>query len=387
MDANARELPRHEILGSHIAYREEGSPGGPVAVFLHGNPTSSFIWRNIIGRVAVVAHCVAPDLIGFGQSGKPAIAYRFADHVRYLEAFFDASGITSAYLVAQDWGTALAFELAARRPSLVRGLAFMEFIRPIAGWGDFHQVSAAREMFRKFRTPGIGEKLIMEDNVFIERILPGSIKRRLADEEMAAYRAPFPTAESRLPVWRLPNDLPIAGEPADMWATMENAHAALRASDYPKILFAGDPGALVSPAFAETFARQIKNCRVVQLGAGAHYLQEDHPEAIAKGVCELITENDGARAVTSGAAGSRVTITYCAPCGYEKRARDAAARLARELSIDPAIVAGKGGVFRVSLGDRVLLSRAKGYFPSSGEIVEAVRSAVAPHSGPPQALR
>ncbi len=386
MQSNAK-LPRRKILGSHIAYREEGLPGGPVAVFLHGNPTSSYIWRNIIGHVAAVAHCIAPDLIGFGQSGKPDIAYRFTDHVRYLEAFIDASGITSAYLVAQDWGTALAFELAARRPDFVRGLAFMEFIRPMASWDDFHQVPTAREMFRKFRTSGVGEKLILEENVFVERILPGSIKRQLTDEEMTAYRAPFPTPESRVPVWRLPNELPIAGEPSDTWASIENAHAALRASDYPKILFAGDPGALVSPAFAGTFARQLKNCRVIQLGAGAHYLQEDHPEAIAKGVCELITENEGARAGTLDAAGARVTITYCVPCGYEKRARDAATRLGRELSIDPVLVAGKGGVFRVSVGDRVLVSRAKGYFPNSGEIVEAVRSAVAPRSGPLQAPR
>jgi haloalkane dehalogenase len=386
MQSNSK-LPRRKVLGSHIAYREAGSPGGPVAVFLHGNPTSSYIWRNIIGRVAAVAHCIAPDLIGFGQSGKPDIAYRFTDHVRYLEAFIDASGITSAYLVAQDWGTALAFELAARRPDFVRGLAFMEFIRPMAGWDDFHQVPAAREMFRKFRTSGVGEKLILEENVFVERVLPGSIKRQLTDEEMMAYRAPFPTPKSRLPVWRLPNELPIAGEPSDTSALIENAHAVLRASDYPKVLFAGDPGALVSPAFARTFARKLKNCRVVQLGAGAHYLQEDHPEAIANGVCELIAENDGARAGTPNAPGARVTITYCAPCGYEKRARDAAARLARELSINPVLVAGKGGVFRVSVGDQVLVSRGKGYFPDSGEIVEAVRSALAPSSGPPQASR
>src|SRR5262249_30783685 len=128
-------LARRPVLGSVVAYREAGSRDAPSALFLHGNPTSSYIWRNIIPHVAPVAHCVAPDLIGFGHSDKPDIAYRFADHVRYLDEFIAVSGMTSAYVVAQDWGTALAFHLAARRPEFVRGLAFMEFIRPMPTWG------------------------------------------------------------------------------------------------------------------------------------------------------------------------------------------------------------------------------------------------------------
>ena len=165
-------LPQHQVLNSTMAYREAGRHGAPVALFLHGNPTSSYIWRNIIPQVEPIAHCIAPDLIGFGQSGKPDIPNRFDDHVRYLDAFIAAAGITSAYLVAQDWGTGLAFHLAARRPQFVRGLAFMEFIRPVPTWDEFLQIPAARELFRKFRTPGAGEKLILEDNAFVERVLP-----------------------------------------------------------------------------------------------------------------------------------------------------------------------------------------------------------------------
>src|SRR5206468_7076359 len=157
---------------------------------------------------------------GFGQSGKPDIDYRFEDQVRYLDAFVTAAGIKSAYLVAQDWGTALAFHLAARRPDFVRGLAFMEFIRPMPTWDDFHQVPAARETFRKFRAPGEGEAMILDANAFIERVLPGSILRKLDDEEMAAYRKPFPTKESRRPILALPRQLPIAGEPADVCRAM-----------------------------------------------------------------------------------------------------------------------------------------------------------------------
>ncbi|MGY3031938.1 haloalkane dehalogenase [Bradyrhizobium sp. USDA 4354] len=272
------------VLGSTMAYRETGAKDAPVALFLHGNPTSSHIWRNILPLVAPVAHCIAPDLIGFGRSGKPDIAYRFFDHVRYLDALIDELGINSAYLVAQDWGTALAFHLAARRPALVRGLAFMEFIRPMPTWQDFHQVEAARETFRKFRTQGEGEAMILEANAFVERVLPGGIMRTLSEDEMAPYREPFPTPDSRRPVLAFPRELPIAGEPADVYQALQSAHASLKASAYPKLLFAGEPGAVVAPEFAETFAASLQRCALVRLGPGRHYLQEDHPDAIGRSV-------------------------------------------------------------------------------------------------------
>jgi haloalkane dehalogenase len=275
-------------LDSHMAYRHAGPADAPAVLFLHGNPTSSFIWRDVLPRVKDVARAIAPDLIGFGESGKPDIAYRFEDHVRYLDAFLAAIGLTEAFVVAQDWGTALAFDLAARRPEFVRGLAFMEFIRPMPAWTDFHDNDAARDLFKKFRTPGVGEAMVMDANVFVERVLPGGMKRKLSDEEMNVYRAPFPTRASRLPIWRLPNELPIAGEPADVYQRLERAHAALAASTYPKLLFVGEPGALVSPAFAEAFASRLINCRLVHLGPGLHYLQEDHADTIGRTLAEWI---------------------------------------------------------------------------------------------------
>jgi haloalkane dehalogenase len=282
-------LERRDVLDSTVAYRRTGDPLAPVALFLHGNPTSSYIWRGVLPHVEPVAHCVAPDLIGFGASGKPDIEYRFADHVRYLEALIAGLGIESAYLVAQDWGTALALHLAARRPEFVRGLAFMEFIRPLAGWEEFHQVPAAREIFQAFRTPGEGERLILQENLFIERVLPASTVRELGDEEMDAYRAPFKTPGSRRPIWRLANELPVAGEPADVHQMLAFAHDALRRSRYPKLLFSADPGALVSVEAAQEFAARLHDCRVVHLGAGRHYLQEDHPDAIGRAVADWIT--------------------------------------------------------------------------------------------------
>jgi len=246
-------LPQVNVLESTMAYREAGDREAPVALFLHGNPTSSYVWRNVVPHVAQVAHCIAPDLIGFGQSGKPDIEYRVADHVRYLDAFLDHAGISSAFVVAQDWGTALSFLLAARRPEFIRGLAFMEFIRPLPSWDGF--VPGAIETFQKFRTPGVGEEMILENNFFVEAILPGATVRKLTEEEMSVYRAPFPTPESRRPTWRFPNEIPIAGEPADVYSSLEKAHEALTQSTYPKLLFVGDPGAIISPDFAGSLAR------------------------------------------------------------------------------------------------------------------------------------
>ena len=296
-------LRHHSVLGSTIAYRETGASDAPVALFLHGNPTSSYIWRNILPLVAPVARSIAPDMIGFGQSGKPDIAYTFADQARYLDALIERLGIGSAYLIAQDWGTALAFHLAARRPDFVRGLAFMEFIRPMPSWDDFHpsetdshQSETARATFRKFRTPGEGEAMILDANAFVEGVLPGSILRKLGEEEMAAYRAPFPTRESRRPVLALPRQLPIAGQPADVYRAMETAHAALAASTYPKLLFVGEPGALVSPAFARRFAANLRNIAVISLGPGLHFLQEDHPDSIGRSVAGWIAGIEAATA-------------------------------------------------------------------------------------------
>jgi len=284
----APRLSRIEILGSHMAYRAAGPAGAPPVLLLHGNPTSSYIWRDIIAELTPVARAIAPDLIGFGQSGKPDIDYRFADHVRYLDAFIDAMALDRFYLLAQDWGTALAFHFAARHPDRVLGLAFMEFIRPFDGWDDFHQSPQARETFKRLRTPGTGETLVLEDNIFIERILPGSIRRKLSEAEMAAYRAPFATPASRKPVWRLPNELPIEGRPADVHRLLSSAHEALKRSTYPKLLFTGNPGALVSPAFAHGFASRLSNIEVVELEGGYHYLQEDHPQAIGQAVAAWI---------------------------------------------------------------------------------------------------
>src|SRR5262245_45185714 len=169
----------------------------------------------------------------------------------------------------------------------------MEFIRPLPTWEDFHP--AAEETFRTFRTAGEGERMILDGNAFVENVLPGGIVRKLTVQEMAVYRAPFPTPGSRRPTWRFPNELPIAGQPADVHGLLEEAHSALAASRYPKLLFVGNPGALVSADFGERFAATLHDCAVVRLGAGIHYLQEDHPEEIGRSIASWIAEVEAAR--------------------------------------------------------------------------------------------
>ena len=165
----------------------------------------------------------------------------------------------------------------------------MEFIRPMPTWNEFHPEQV--ETFQKFRTPGIGEEMILDKNLFVEGVLPAATVRKLTDEEMAVYRAPFQTRESRRPTWRFPNELPIEGKPADVYSAIEEAHRALVKSSYPKLLFVGNPGALISPAFAESFARGLKNCKVVQLSSGLHYLQEDHPDVIGASLKEWLIDS------------------------------------------------------------------------------------------------
>src|SRR5713226_9229742 len=201
-----------EVLGSKMHYVEEGS-GDPV-LFLHGNPTSSYLWRNVIPHVSSLGRCIVLDLIGMGKSDKPAIEYRFVDHARYVDGFIEALGLRNITLVIHDWGSALGFHYARRNEGNVKGIAFMEaIVRPLT-WGEWPE--QAKGMFQAFRTPGTGEQMIMDNNMFVEATLPGAMLRKLSDEEMNHYREPYPDRESRLPLWRWPNEIPIDGEPADV---------------------------------------------------------------------------------------------------------------------------------------------------------------------------
>ena len=269
-----------QVLDSTMHWREAGR-GDPI-VLLHGNPTSSFLWRNVIPRLQDDGRCLAPDLIGMGRSGKPAIDYSFADHARYLDAWFDRLELHRVTLVIHDWGSALGFHWARRHPERVAGIAFMEgIVRPLR-WHEWPE--ASRELFRAFRTPGVGEKLIFEKNVFVERVLPGSILRTLTDEEMNAYREPFRDPPSRRPVWRWPNQIPLDGEPADVVEIVDAYARWLRESDVPKLLLTFDPGILIQAPMVEWCRNNIRSLEIRHIGPGSHFVQEDHPEAIGDAV-------------------------------------------------------------------------------------------------------
>ncbi|MFD1937601.1 MULTISPECIES: haloalkane dehalogenase [Nonomuraea] len=274
---------RVAVAGTELSYVDTGS-GDPI-VFLHGNPTSSYLWRNVIPHVADLGRCLAPDLAGMGASDpSPDGAYRFADHARRLDAWFDALDLDrDVTLVLHDWGSALGFHWAERHRERVKAIAYMEAIVQPRLWTDFPPGRDA--LFRTMRSPE-GERLILQENFFVETVLPKSILRTLSDAEMDAYRAPFPTPESRIPTLVFPRELPIDGTPEDVAAIVEAYGRWLAESPLPKLLISAEPGALLVGRALE-FARTWPNQQEVTV-SGSHYIQEDSPEEIGIALREFV---------------------------------------------------------------------------------------------------
>ncbi len=265
-----------KLLNSHLSYVEDGT-GDPI-VFLHGNPTSSYLWRNVIPHLARQGRCLAVDLIGFGDSGKPPIEYRFVDHARYLDAWFDAMKLDRVTLVLHDWGTALGLDWAHRHSQRVVRIVFMEALLREMKWSDFAE--PGRSLFKAFRTPGEGEKLIIEQNVFIEQLFPSAIIRKLTTTEMDAYRKPFLIPADRKPIWRWPNELPIEGQPADVIEVIRRNADYLSNAPVPKLLLTFEPGAIMRPELVEWCKGKFKNLEIRAGGKGLHFVQEDSPNEI-----------------------------------------------------------------------------------------------------------
>ena len=271
-----------EVLGSKMHYIDEGE-GDPI-LFIHGNPTSSYLWRNIIPYVSDDGRVIAVDLIGMGKSDKPDIDYRFVDHAKYLEEFIEELELKNVTLVIHDWGSGLGFNYAMQHEDNIKGIAFMEaFLMPLK-WDEFP--AEFREMFENFRTPGIGEEMIMTQNIFVEQILPGSIIREITDEEMNHYREPYPTVESRKPVWVWPNEIPFNGEPADVHKIVTDYNQWLQETEIPKILFYATPGVLLPSSMVEWSEANLKNLETIYVGEGIHFIQEDHPDEIGQGLAK-----------------------------------------------------------------------------------------------------
>jgi haloalkane dehalogenase len=273
------------VRGRSMAYVETGS-GDPI-LFLHGNPTSSYLWRNVLPHLEGLGRCIAPDLIGMGDSEKlpdsGPESYRFVDHRRYLGGLLDALGVIERVtIVGHDWGSALGFDWANRHPDRIKGIAYMEaIVRPLA-WTEWPE--PIRKLFSGFRGEA-GEEMVLQKNVFVERVLPGSVLRGLTEAEMAVYRRPYlEPGEARRPTLSWPRQIPLDGEPADVVAIVQAYAEWLSQSDLPKLFVNAEPGAILIGAQRE-FCRRFLNQTEVTV-EGSHFIQEDSPDEIGRAIAD-----------------------------------------------------------------------------------------------------
>ena len=277
------------VNGKQIAYVDEGE-GDPI-VLLHGNPTSSYLWRNVIPELKGCGRVIVPDLIGQGDSEKLPVAdgaerYSFAVAYDYLAGFFDALGLdANITLVIHDWGSGLGFHWARKHPGAVKGIAYMEaIVRPVT-WEEWPE--SARGIFQGFRSDK-GEELVLERNMFIEAVLPASILRKLTEEEMEHYRAPFQTPDDRQPTLNWPRHIPIEGEPEPMVDLVDDYARWMAKSEFPKLFINAAPGSILTGAQRE-FCRTWPNQTEVTV-AGAHFVQEDSPAEIGQAVAQWLQD-------------------------------------------------------------------------------------------------
>jgi haloalkane dehalogenase len=275
------------VDGKRMAYHERGT-GRPV-LFLHGNPTSSYLWRNVIPHVSDRARCIAPDLIGHGDSDKlddkgPG-AYRFVEHRQYLDGLLDQIGLgAGVVLVIHDWGSALGFDWANRHRDRIAGIAFMEaIVRPLT-WSEWPE--AARPVFQGFRSEA-GEQMVIERNLFVEAVLPGSILRTLTPAEHDEYRRPFAAAADRRPTLTWPRQIPIDGDPADVTEIVASYAEWLTTAEVPKLFVNAEPGAILTGAQRE-FCRGWPNLTEVTV-SGIHFVQEDSPHEIGEALASWLS--------------------------------------------------------------------------------------------------
>jgi len=283
--------PRYiEVFGSRMHYIEEGT-GEPI-VFVHGNPTWSYLWRNVLPHLVPYGRCIALDLIGYGRSDKPHIDYKWTNQARYLEEFFRKMDLRDVLLVLHDWGVSLGLNYWMRHQSRVKAIAFMEGIfRTFPQWDDF-STPEFRALFQKFREGGQGGegwKLLVEENFFIEHLLSGGVGRQLSSEEMDYYREPFTITSSRIPIWSLARSVPVAGKPQEVWDGVNEITQSLKQSGVPKLLLYATPGGIVTADSVEWCRQNLKNLKSVHLGPGLHYVQETTPHEIGREIVDWYT--------------------------------------------------------------------------------------------------
>lgn len=282
-----------EILGSQMAYVDEGE-GDPI-LFLHGQPTSSYLWRNIMPFMEGRGRIIAPDNIGFGLSDQPELDYTFGDHYRYFEAFVEELGLENITLVVHDWGSGLGLHYASQHPENIKGIVTMEsLLAPILPATSLETMpDGLGGFFGLVRDPDNGRQLLIEDNAWLRDggFLEGFIVRPLAAEAADVYQTPFQIEQSRIQVNQWPNEIPIAGEPAATTEIISNYNAFLEETTIPWLFLYASPGATSPEAAADYWAERAENIETVYIGAGLHYVQEDQPYAIGRAIVDWHRRN------------------------------------------------------------------------------------------------
>jgi len=271
-----------EINGSKMHYIDVGE-GDPI-LFLHGQPTSSYLWRNVIPHLQDNARCIAPDLIGMGKSDKPDIKYTFEDHYNYLEQFIEKLDLKNITLVVHDWGSGLGFHYANKHEKNIKGIAFMEALIKPMKWENFP--TEYKIIFRLIRAPFIGWFMLSVANIFLKKVVPESIIRKLSKEEFDYYKKPYPTIASRKPVRMWPQQLPINGKPERVYAIIAAYNNWLTESEVPKLCLYAHPGAIIKEKEIEYIKDNFPNTQMVDIGKGIHYLQEDSPHKIGEEIAK-----------------------------------------------------------------------------------------------------
>lgn len=270
-----------QVLDSRMSYLEEGS--GKPLLYIHGNPTSAYLWRNVMPYTSDTHRSIAIDLIGMGRSDKPDIDYGYGDHARYLSAFIDALDLQDITLVAHDWGAALAWDYARQNPDRVARIAFMEGVLPPSfPISDIRVMGETGEALTALRDPEQGHELVIEGNMFVEQMLPGFVNRPLGDEAMNEYRTPFLEPGDRHPTLQWPRELPIEGTPESTTAIMGEIQAFMASTEMQALFLYASPGVVAPPEVAEWYVAQIENIETTYVGQGFHFIQEDQPDAIGR---------------------------------------------------------------------------------------------------------
>ncbi len=280
-----------EVDSQRLHYIDKGE--GQTFLFLHGNPTSSYLWRNVMRYVEPSGRVIAVDNIGFGKSDKPDLDYTYQTHYKFINGFIRVLNLKNLILVVHDWGSVIGLDYARQNETNVRGVVFMEaIIPPSFPMADLTAFGGPDGLFAQFRTPETGKELLINQNLFVEQLLgQGALTRQLSKAELDVYRAPFVDPATRFPIYVWPNELPINGKPARNVAAVLAVGEWLKTSTMPKLLQYASPGAIVPPQAAGWMAENYPNIETQFVGYGAHYIQEDNPEAIGRGIADWYRRN------------------------------------------------------------------------------------------------